>query len=183
MQTAQELGARPVLAIWLLTTRSWTSPALALSRDEMQKVKRLETRITTRIFSDTAFAVFSVFCHRSVESNLTSLRSWGPAHLPNLVSGRGPIACAFCSGIAQGETRGWNWSGDARGRQGGAVPYRTLTLRATVPTLARWWVRKGRYRVLPRVLGCPASPSVGIPSFLLPPPTPNKLSFPGPAWP
>lgn len=60
-QIAQTLSAAPMLAMWPLMPRSWTTQSCALSPDEMQEIKRLETTITTCILSAPAPAVFSNF--------------------------------------------------------------------------------------------------------------------------
>lgn len=61
LQTAHTIGAAPVLAMWLPTPGSWKTHVGALSPDEMQESKRLETTIMTPILSAPAPALFSIF--------------------------------------------------------------------------------------------------------------------------
>lgn len=96
-----ELRAAPASALGRLMITSWTAQACKLSAEEKQETKQVRTTITTRILWPCP-RCFLCCCCPCLGSNLTVPCSLGRKHLPNLVPGRGPMACALCSGAMQG---------------------------------------------------------------------------------
>lgn len=120
-QTAHTSQDARVPATALLTPGSWKTQVQALSPEEMQEIKRLETTITTRIVSAPAPAVFSVF----------AFGLWNPTCL--LCSARGlRIFLTWCRArphcvrvLLRSRARRAPEAGAGVGcprRQGGAVP-------------------------------------------------------------